>query len=132
MNQMFSNLRIRLAILNAAVLLLVLLLLSSVLYVHLRHRLIHEADEVLMQSVPRIESFHNLTELIRGKDQDPQQDEKTTYLFWDPNGSLIGQSPRSVARSEDSRAAAQAFRRSGDSNLDGGRQSLSGFDVSQY
>ncbi|MBB6734439.1 sensor histidine kinase [Cohnella zeiphila] len=101
---MFGNIRTRLAFLNAAVLLLVLSLLSSVLYVHMRHRLFHETDEVLKLSMPRIESFHNLSELIRGRDQDPQQDEKTTYLFWDSNGSLIGQSPD---RSIDEETAAQ-------------------------
>lgn len=91
---MFNHTRRRLAVLNAAVLLLVLALMSSLLYVHMRQRLYHDTDEVLQQSKSRILSFRKLGELIRFSHLDPQQDEKTTYLFWDAQGKLTGQSPR--------------------------------------
>ncbi|WP_336787733.1 sensor histidine kinase [Paenibacillus sp. MMO-177] len=91
---MFNHTRRRLAVLNAAVFLLVLVLMSSLLYVHMRQRLYHDTNEVLQQSMSRIRSFHKLEELIRSSHLDPQQDERTTYLFWDEQGRLIGQSPR--------------------------------------
>jgi two-component system sensor histidine kinase CiaH len=91
---MFNNIRRRLVILNALVFLLVLILLSSLLYVHMRYRLLHDTDEILKQAENRIQSFHNLSELLRSDHPDPHQDERTTYLIWNAQGQLIGQSPK--------------------------------------
>jgi two-component system sensor histidine kinase CiaH len=91
---MFNNTRRRLVILNAAVFLLLLSILSSLLYVHMRYRLFHDTDEILNQAEHRIQSFHNISELLRSDHPDPQQDERTTYLFWDAQGQLIEQVPK--------------------------------------
>jgi two-component system sensor histidine kinase CiaH len=91
---MFNNIRRRLVILNTVVFLLVLTVLSSLLYVHMRYRLFHDTDEILKQAENRIQSFHNQAELLRSDYPDPQQDERTTYLFWNAQGQLIGQSPK--------------------------------------
>jgi two-component system sensor histidine kinase CiaH len=91
---MFNNIRRRLVILNALVFLLVLTLLSSLLYVHMRFRLFHDTDEILKKAENRIHSSHNLSELLRSDHPDPQQDERTTYLFWNAQGQLIGQLPK--------------------------------------
>jgi two-component system sensor histidine kinase CiaH len=90
---MFNDIRRKLVILNAAVFLLVLTVLSSLLYVHMRYRLSHDMDEILRQAENRIQSYHNLSELVRSDHTDPQQDERTTYLFWNAQGQLIGQLP---------------------------------------
>ncbi len=81
-------------VLNAAVFLLILVVLSTLLYLHMRYRLFHESDEVLKQAEKRIQSVHNLAEWLQSDSPDPQQDEKTTYLFWDAQGRLIGQAPK--------------------------------------
>jgi two-component system sensor histidine kinase CiaH len=91
---MFNNIRRRLVILNALVFLLVLTLLSSLLYVHMRFRLFHDTDEILKKAENRIHFSHNLSELLRSDHPDPQQDERTTYLFWNAQGQLIGQLPK--------------------------------------
>jgi two-component system, OmpR family, sensor histidine kinase CiaH len=91
---MFNNTRRRLVILNAAVFLLFLLILSSLFYVHIRYRLLHDTDEILKLAERRIQSFHNISELFRSDHPDPQQDERTTYLFWDAQGQLIEQLPK--------------------------------------
>lgn len=91
---MFNKTRRRLVILNAAVFLLVLSVLSSLLYVHMRYRLYHDTDEILKLAEHRIQSFHNISELLRSDGPDPQQDERTTYLFWNAQGQLIGELPK--------------------------------------
>jgi two-component system, OmpR family, sensor histidine kinase CiaH len=91
---MFNNTRRKLVILNAAVFLLLLSVLSSLLYVHMRYRLFHDTDEILKQAEHRIQSFHNISELLRSDHPDPQQDERTTYLFWNAQGQLIEQVPK--------------------------------------
>jgi two-component system sensor histidine kinase CiaH len=91
---MFNNIRKRLVILNAAVFLLVLTILCSLLYVHMRFRLFHDTDEILKKAENRIQTFHNLSELLRSDHPDPQQDERTSYLFWNAQGQLIGQLPK--------------------------------------
>jgi two-component system sensor histidine kinase CiaH len=84
-----------LVILNAAVFVLVLTILSSLFYVQMRYRLLHDTDEILKMAEIRIQSSHNVSELLRSDHSDPQQDEKTTYLFWNGQGQLIGQLPKS-------------------------------------
>jgi two-component system sensor histidine kinase CiaH len=91
---MFNKTRRRLVILNAAVFFLFLSVLSSLLYVHMRYRLFHDTDEILKQAEHRVQTYHNLSELLRSNDRDPQQDERTTYLFWNAHGQLIGQVPK--------------------------------------
>lgn len=91
---MFNHIRRRLVILNTVVFLLVLTVLSSLLYVHMRFRLFHDMDEILEQANSRIQSVYSLEELLESPHTDPQQDERTTYLFWDHKGRLLGQSPR--------------------------------------
>jgi two-component system sensor histidine kinase CiaH len=91
---MFNNIRRRLVILNAVVFLLILTLLSSLLLVHMRYRLFHDTDEILKNAESRIQSYHNPSELLRTDHPDPQQDERTTYLFWNSQGQLIGQLPK--------------------------------------
>jgi two-component system sensor histidine kinase CiaH len=91
---MFNKTRRRLVILNAAVFFLFLSVLSSLLYVHMRYRLFHDTDEILKQAEHRVQTYHNLSELLRSNDRDPQQDERTTYLFWNVHGQLIGQVPK--------------------------------------
>jgi two-component system sensor histidine kinase CiaH len=91
---MFNHIRRRLVILNAVVFLLILFVLSSLLYAHMRYRLYHEVDEILRMAESRLQSHHNLSELLRSNDQDSQKYERTTYLFWDARGQLIGQSPK--------------------------------------
>lgn len=81
------------ALLNAAVLLLVLSVLGASLYVHMRGRLFHETDEALKQAITRIQSEHNLSEMLLNDRPDGDRDEKMTYLFWNPNGELTRQSP---------------------------------------
>jgi signal transduction histidine kinase len=61
----------------------------------MRYRLFHDTDEILRMAEIRIESSHNVSELLRSDHSDPQQDEKTTYLFWNGQGQLIGQLPKS-------------------------------------
>ncbi|MBW7452726.1 sensor histidine kinase [Paenibacillus sepulcri] len=90
---MFNNIRRRLVILNAVVFLLVLTILSSLLYVHMRYRLFHDTDEILKLAETRIQSSHNLSELLRSGHPEPEQDERTIYLFWNAHGQLIGQLP---------------------------------------
>lgn len=91
---MFNHIRRRLVILNTVVFLLVLTVLGSLLYVHMRFRLLHDMDEILEQAKLRIQSFYSLSELLESANSDPQQDERTTYLFWDHEGRLLGQMPR--------------------------------------
>jgi two-component system sensor histidine kinase CiaH len=91
---MFNSIRRRLVILNAVVFLLILTVLSSLLFVHMRFRLFHETDEILKKAENRIQTIHNPMELIRSDNLDPQQDERTTYLFWNAQGQLIGQFPK--------------------------------------
>lgn len=90
---MFNHIRRRLVILNTLVFLLVLTLLSSLLFVHMRFRLLHDMDEILEQAKLRIQSVYNLSELLESSHPAPQQDERTTYLFWDKAGQWLGQSP---------------------------------------
>jgi two-component system sensor histidine kinase CiaH len=103
---MFNKTRRRLVILNAAVFLLFLSVLSSLLYVHMRYRLFHDTDEILKKAEQRIQSFHNLSELLRSDHPDPQQDERTTYLFWNAQGQLFAQLPKQAFSLE----AANQFR----------------------
>lgn len=91
---MFNKIRRRLVILNAVVFLLVLSVLSSFLYLNMRYRLFRDTDELLSQAKAQIKTFHDLEELLRSDETNSQQDERTTYLFWNPQGELIGQSPR--------------------------------------
>ncbi|WEK54415.1 MAG: HAMP domain-containing sensor histidine kinase [Candidatus Cohnella colombiensis] len=90
---MFNNIRRKLVIVNAVVFLLVITVLSSLLYIHMRYRLSHDMDEMMRQAETRVQSYHNLSELLRSNYSDPQQDERTTYLFWNEQGQLIGQLP---------------------------------------
>ncbi|MBO7743778.1 sensor histidine kinase [Paenibacillus sp. MWE-103] len=41
----------------------------------------------------RIAGFRELSNMLRSDQPDPEQDETTTYLFWDGEGKLIGQLP---------------------------------------
>jgi len=91
---MFNRTRSRLVVLNAVVLLLILSMLGGLLYFQMRQRLYHDIDEILKQGQSRVQSAHNLMELLKNDHPDPQMDEKTTYLFWDAQGGLIGQSPK--------------------------------------
>jgi two-component system sensor histidine kinase CiaH len=90
---MFNNIRKRLVILNATVILLVLSILSSLIFFHIRYRFNHDTDEILKQAQIRLQAHNNLSELLRSSHPDPQQDEKSTYLFWGSHGELIGQLP---------------------------------------
>ncbi|MBB6674450.1 sensor histidine kinase [Cohnella nanjingensis] len=90
---MFRNIRRRLVIVNASVLLLVLATLGAALYLNMQYRLYHDIDEILQQSKSRIRSVRHLDELIHSDLRQLQQDERTTYLFWDAKGALIGQLP---------------------------------------
>ncbi|SFI38155.1 His Kinase A (phospho-acceptor) domain-containing protein [Paenibacillus sp. UNC496MF] len=90
---MFASIRLKLAVLNAVVILFVLLALSSLLYVHMRFRLYHDADEFISAAESRIASLHDLSAAMAAGGPDPAQDETTTYLFWDARGELIGQMP---------------------------------------
>lgn len=90
---MFNRTGRRLALLNAAVLLLVLSVLGASLYVHMRGRLLHETDEALKQARNRIQSDPNLSELLRSDLPVEDRDDRIMYLFWDPGGELAGQSP---------------------------------------
>ncbi|QHW29581.1 HAMP domain-containing histidine kinase [Paenibacillus rhizovicinus] len=90
---MFNNVRRRLVVLNAAVILLALTMLSSLIYFHMHYRLYHDTDEILKMAERRVQSFQNLPEMLRTGRSDPNQDETTTYLFWNAEGNLIGQLP---------------------------------------
>ncbi|WP_434748446.1 sensor histidine kinase [Paenibacillus amylolyticus] len=90
---MFNQTRHRLVILNTVVFLMVLSVLSTLLYVHMRFRLFHETDEILMQAQKRVQSMHSAGELLQPSLADPEQDEQTTYLIWNQEGQLLGQSP---------------------------------------
>lgn len=91
---MFTSVRIKLVAMNAAVILIVLALLSTSIYVHMRYRLYHDTDEILKLAEGRIQSFHDLSNLLHSGRPDPAQDETTTYLFWNAQGELVGQLPR--------------------------------------
>lgn len=99
------------ALLNAAVFLLVLALLGSLLYLHMRQRLYHETDEALKQAQNRLQSGHGFTELLRSDHPEPEQGERTVYLFWDAQGKLVGQSPK---QSFDERTSEQLNSEAGD------------------
>nr|WP_145405773.1 ATP-binding protein [Paenibacillus xylanexedens] len=90
---MFNQTRRRLVMLNTVVFLIVLSVLSSLLYVHMRFRLFHEVDEILQQAQKRIQSMYSVKALLQPSPGDPEQDEQTTYLIWNPNRQLLGQSP---------------------------------------
>ncbi|WP_164472567.1 sensor histidine kinase [Cohnella candidum] len=102
------------ALLNAAVFLLVLAILGSLLYLHMRQRLYHETDEALKQAQNRLQSGHAFSELLRSDHPEPEQGEKTVYLFWDAQGKLVGQSPK---QSFDERAAEQLKSGEGDKTI---------------
>ncbi|GMK40306.1 two-component sensor histidine kinase [Paenibacillus sp. CCS19] len=90
---MFHDTRRRLAVLNTVVLLFIVAVLGAVLYFHMQYRLYHDMDEILHLSENRIQSVHRLDELLRSDMRELQQDERTTYLFWNAKGELIGQLP---------------------------------------
>jgi len=89
---MFRTLRIRLVALNAAVLLLVLSVLCSWLYAHMRYRLFRETDEMLRMAESRMHAHHN-QERPRPDHAEPEPDDRTIYLFWDAEGRLAGMQP---------------------------------------
>ncbi|WP_219837339.1 cell wall metabolism sensor histidine kinase WalK [Paenibacillus sp. R14(2021)] len=97
---MFTSIHKRLVILNAAVILLILAVLSTLIFVHMRYRLFHDTDEILKLSEHRIQSLHNLSEPLHSGHADPEQDETTTYLFWNAEGELVGQLPAQSFASE--------------------------------
>ncbi|UQZ81004.1 Alkaline phosphatase synthesis sensor protein PhoR [Paenibacillus konkukensis] len=100
MYSMFKDTRRRLVILNTVVFLIILCLLSSLFYWHMKSRLFHETDEILHQAEKRIHSYRNLNDLLRSDRADLQKDERTVYLFWDAQGQLVGQSPKQAFSGE--------------------------------
>ncbi|NBD25008.1 sensor histidine kinase [Paenibacillus glycinis] len=91
---MFAKIRKKLVVVNATVILIVLALLSTLIYAHMRYRLYHDTDEILKLAQARIQSFADLSALLQSGRPDPAQDETTTYLFWNRQGKLIGQMPQ--------------------------------------
>ncbi|MFC5529068.1 sensor histidine kinase [Cohnella yongneupensis] len=92
---MFNSTRRRLALLNAAVFLLVLAVLSYLLYAHMRNRLLHETDESMKQANTRLQSAHHYSDMLQNEGSDSEPREKLTYLMWDAKGKLVSQSPPS-------------------------------------
>lgn len=92
---MFNSTRKKLALLNTLVFLLILAILGTLLYVHMRYRLIHEVDENLTSLKHQIESSSDTSDYLP-KDQPPSddRDEKTCYLLWDAEGHLLAQFPQ--------------------------------------
>lgn len=91
---MLTSIRRRLVILNAAVFLLVLAVLSTILYFHMQYRLLHDTDEILNEAKARIQSLHDPSQQLKSNELDPEQDDKITYLFWDAHGQLVRQLPQ--------------------------------------
>ncbi|PYE44395.1 sensor histidine kinase [Paenibacillus barcinonensis] len=90
---MFNQTRRRLVMLNTVVFLIVLSVLSALLYAHMRFRLLHEIDEILQQAQKRVQSMHSVEALLQPALGAPEQDEQTTYLIWNHDQQLVGQSP---------------------------------------
>ncbi|MNX09842.1 Alkaline phosphatase synthesis sensor protein PhoR [compost metagenome] len=112
---MLNSTRRRLVILNAAVFLFVLAVLSTILYFHMQYRLLHDTDEILNEAKARIQSLHDPSQQLKSNELDPEQDDKITYLFWDAQGQLVRQLPQKsftpdVARQFSVSLNVQAFR----------------------
>ncbi|REE66736.1 hypothetical protein A8990_14735 [Paenibacillus taihuensis] len=90
---MFNNVRVRLVVLNAAVLFLVLVVLSSTLYLHMRYRLYKETDEVLRNAAEQIDSARDAEAILRQEHHVLEQDDRMIYIFRDAEGQIQGQSP---------------------------------------
>ncbi|MFC3747046.1 sensor histidine kinase [Paenibacillus sp. GCM10012306] len=93
---MFNNVRIRLVVLNAAVLFLILVVLSSVLYLHMRYRLYSETDEMLRNAAKQVDSARDASAILRQNHPLLEQDDRLTYIFRDAEGRIEGQSPSHV------------------------------------
>ncbi|MFD1175450.1 sensor histidine kinase [Paenibacillus puldeungensis] len=92
---MFNNTRRKLALLNTLVFLLILAILGTLLYVHMRYRLIHEVDENLTSAKHQIESSSDTSDYLpMNQQQSDDRDEKTCYLLWDAEGHLLAQFPQ--------------------------------------
>lgn len=90
---MLNNVRVRLIVLNAAVLFLVLVMLGSTLYLHMRYRLYKETDEVLRNAAEQIDSARDAESILRQEHQVLEQDDRIIYIFRDAGGQIQGQSP---------------------------------------
>lgn len=81
------------ALLNAAVLMLILLVAGTVSYMHLRYRIFHETDEAVGSTVKTLQS-NSIDSMLRNGHLEPDPDKRTLYLFWDKEGSLLAQFPK--------------------------------------
>ncbi len=90
---MFTNIRVRLVVLNAAVCFLILLLFSSGLYLHMRYRLYQETDEILLLTRDHILSEKDAAIGLGADDWVIERDDRITFLFWNEKGQLVEQSP---------------------------------------
>lgn len=90
---MFNNVRVRLVVLNAAVLFLILVVLSSTLYLHMRYRLYKETDEVLRNAAEQIDSARDAEAILRQEHHVLEQDDRMIYIFRDAAGHIQAQSP---------------------------------------
>lgn len=90
---MFNNVRVRLVVLNAAVLFLILVVLSTGLYLHMRYRLYTETDEVLRNAAEQVASRSDADAILRQELPAPELDDRMTYVFQDAEGRIEGQSP---------------------------------------
>ncbi|MBD3919032.1 sensor histidine kinase [Paenibacillus sp. PR3] len=89
----FNNVRIRLVVLNAAVLFLILAVLGSALFVHMRYRLYTETDEVLRTAAELVASHLDEQSIMRQDQPALEQDDRLTYIFRDAEGRIKAQSP---------------------------------------
>ncbi len=90
---MFNRVRVRLVLLNAAVILLILSVLSSLVYFHMRYSLFYDSDEFILLAKNRLQANADWSELLQPGRQEPHQDETDSFLFWDSQGELVAQIP---------------------------------------
>jgi two-component system sensor histidine kinase CiaH len=92
---MFNKTRTQLVLLNSAVLVLILLVSGITLYAHLGYRLYHQADEVMMNIAKALKTS-SIDKMLLADHPEPDPDRRTSYFFWDEQGHLINQYPKTV------------------------------------
>lgn len=97
---MFNKTRVRLVLLNSAVLVLIMLISGIVLYSHMRFRLYHQADEAVVNIAKSMQTS-SIDEMLRADHPEPDPDRRTSYFFWDERGNLIHQYPKLLFSPED-------------------------------